>query len=122
MVAALSVSRHGPASRSAARRKIAARSSYGSARHIGAARFAAATAAAASSSVALWVTPSTWRCRCGWTTSIAVAAAHPLTAVDGHGQLDPLGGELTQAALQAGPFAGCPARTWRPARCAVPAR
>ena len=41
MVAALSVSRHGPASSSAARRKIAARSSKGSARHIGAASLAA---------------------------------------------------------------------------------
>src|SRR6266542_997090 len=59
MVAALSVSRHPPASSSAARRKTAARSLYGNARQPGAASFAAATAAAASARVALPATPST---------------------------------------------------------------
>ena len=68
MVAALSVSRQGPASRSAAFRKIAARSSNDMARHAGAAFFAAATAAAASLRVAFFTCPA---CAC------ARAAARP---------------------------------------------
>jgi hypothetical protein len=60
IVAALSVSRHGPASRSAARRKIAARSSKSIAAQAGAARVAAAIAASASAVVLWCARPSTW--------------------------------------------------------------
>ena len=60
IVAAFSVSRHGPASRSAARSSTAARSSNGSSRQAGAASLAACTASATSSGLACADTPSTW--------------------------------------------------------------
>jgi hypothetical protein len=70
MVAALSRSRHGPASSSAARSSTPARSSNDSARQEGAAARAASTAACTSAEVASRVVPRTAACRCGWTTSI----------------------------------------------------
>ncbi len=70
IVAAFIAARHGPASRSAAFRKMAARSSNDSARQAGAASRAAATAAATSSSVASPIRPSTRLKLCGCTTSI----------------------------------------------------
>ena len=100
MVAALSVSRHGPASSSAARRKIAARSSKGSARHIGAASLAALTAARASSWVALRGDAEHVRVLVRLHHVDRVAAGHPLLAVDGHRQVDALGGELGQPPLE----------------------
>ena len=75
MVAALRVSRQGPASRSAALRKIAARSSKDMSRQPGAAAFAASTAACASSWVASAVVPRTWAWACGWTTSTSLPEA-----------------------------------------------
>ena len=69
MVAALSVSRHGPDSSSAARRITAARSSYGRSRQAGPAASAASTASATSAEVASAEVPSTAAWRCGWTTS-----------------------------------------------------
>jgi len=71
MVAALMVSRHGPASRSAAFRKIAALSSKLSAFHAGAADSAVSTASATSAAVASCIVPSTVCRRCGGSTSIA---------------------------------------------------
>ena len=65
------MSRHGPESRSAARRKTAARSSKGSSRQAGAAASAASTAAETSAGVASHVRPSTEAWWCGMTTSIA---------------------------------------------------
>ncbi len=70
IVAPFSVCRYGPASRSAARRKIAARSSNGMARHAGAAPSAASIAERTSSAFASAVRPSTEEWLCGWTTSI----------------------------------------------------
>ena len=78
IVAAFSVARHGPASRSAARRKTAARSSKGSARHAFAALPAAAIAAATSSSVAFPRSPRTCRKSCGLTTG--TRSPDPMTA------------------------------------------
>ena len=78
IVAAFSVARHGPASRSAARRKTAARSSKDSARHALAAPPAAAIAAATSASVALPRSPRTCRKLCGWTTG--TRSPDPMTA------------------------------------------
>ncbi len=69
IVAALSVCRHGPASRSAARRRIAARSSNDIARHAGAASRAARRASCVSCWVAPASVPRTERWLCGWTTS-----------------------------------------------------
>ena len=107
MVAALSVSRQGPASSSAARRKIAARSSNGSARHIGAASLAALIAARASSWVACAVTPSTCACRCGCTTSIgsppAIRCSPPMV----------IGRSMRSAASSA-------SRRWSRSRSALP--
>ena len=104
MVAALRVSRHGPASRSAARRNTAARSSKANRATSGRPPWRPSPLPPRPSLVALWVTPSTCRCRCGWTTSIAVACGHPLVAADGHRQLDPLGGQLAEPPLQAVPL------------------
>ena len=75
MVAAFRVARHGPASSSAALRKIAARSSKSSARQPGAACLAAYIADATSTSVALPSWPSTCVLLCGWTTLIFSPAA-----------------------------------------------
>ena len=69
MVAAASVSRQGPESRSAALRMIAARSSKDSARQAGAAASAASTASWASLTVALAYVPSRAAWLCGCTTS-----------------------------------------------------
>ena len=71
MVAAFSVSRHGPASRSAARSRTAARSSKDSSRQAGAAASAPSTAPWTSAAEASWVVPSTCAWRCGWTTLMA---------------------------------------------------
>src|SRR6478735_836385 len=71
IVAAFSVWRHGPASRSAALRMIAQRSSKGIARQAGAASLAAFTAASASLTVEFFKVPSTWAWSCGWTTFIS---------------------------------------------------
>src|SRR5215472_1021851 len=70
IVAALTVARNGPLSRSAARSRIAARSSKDIARQPGAAVAAASIASATSCSVALFMVPSTCRKLCGATTSI----------------------------------------------------
>ena len=69
IVAALSVSRHGPLSRSAARRKTAARSSHGVRDQSGQAAAAAAIAASVSAAPPWWTRASTrWR-SCGATAS-----------------------------------------------------
>ena len=89
MVAAFRVARHGPASRSAALRKIAARSSKDSARQPGRGglgRVDGGPGVVVRSRCA--ACPSTWWRLCGWTTSIGSPAAEPLLAADGHGQLD----------------------------------
>ena len=101
-VAAFSVARHGPASRSAARRKTAARSSNDSARQPRAAAPAAAIAATTSSSVALPNSPRTRRKLCGWTTAHALAGPHDRPAADRHGQLGLLSGELLDLGLERG--------------------
>ena len=67
MVAALTVSRHGPASRSAALRKTAARASQGISDQSRQAARAAATARATSLGPAWWQVASTWRWSCGAT-------------------------------------------------------
>ena len=72
MVAALSVARNGPASISAARRKMRARSSNGIAAHPGAAFRAAAMAFSVTSVVAARARPSTRRWSCGAHTSKVV--------------------------------------------------
>ena len=102
MVAAFSVARHGPASRSAALRKMAARSSKSSARQAGAACLAASMAAATSTLVALPSWPSTCARLCGCTTSISSPAAICVLAADGHGELGPLAGELLDLGFQRG--------------------
>jgi hypothetical protein len=70
IVAALRVSRQGPASRSAARSSTAARSSKEMSRQAGAAASAASTAACTSAAPASRVVPRTAAWRCGCTTSI----------------------------------------------------
>ena len=70
MVAAFSVARHGPVSRSAALRKIAARSSKDIACHAGAAALAASTACRTSAAVASPSVPSCALRLCGCTTSM----------------------------------------------------
>ena len=70
MVAAQSFSRHGPASRSAARRNTAARSSNGVFAHASLAAIAASMAAVASECSALVKVPSLAEWRCGCTTSM----------------------------------------------------
>ena len=102
MVAALIVSRHGPASSSAALRKIAARSSKDSARQPGAAARAASIAAATSASVALPEVAEDLLVVVRLHDVDPVAAAHPLLAADRHGQLGPLAGQLLDPGLQRG--------------------
>jgi hypothetical protein len=85
MVAAFSVARHGPDSRSAARSRIAARSSNGSARHAGERAEHGAVVVRLHDVHAL-------------------AAAHPALAADGQRQLDLVLGQLDQLRLQLGPL------------------
>jgi hypothetical protein len=69
IVAAFIRARHGPASSSAARRSTAARDSQRMADHCLRASSAAVIARSATSSVAAWNRATTWRWRCGITTS-----------------------------------------------------
>src|SRR5207237_7852816 len=69
IVAAFTVERHGPASSSAARRKIAARSSHGVWAQSWRASRAAAIACSTSAGPPEWTSASTWFLRCGITAS-----------------------------------------------------
>ena len=83
IVAALSVSRHGPASSSAARRKTPARSSHGQRDHSFAAAAAASIACATCSAPPWWTSARTWAVSCGITAgfvSPVVTSLPPITS------------------------------------------
>ena len=83
IVAALSVSRHGPASSSAARRKTAARSSHGQRDQSCHAAAAASIACATCSALAWWTSASTCSLSCGMTAvrvSPVVMSSPPITS------------------------------------------
>src|SRR5262249_15321358 len=88
MVAAAIFSRHGPASRSAARRNTAVRSSNGVASQSALAAIAASIASDASECSALVKVPNRAECRWGWTTSTRWPPAHAVDAADDVGQVD----------------------------------
>ena len=106
MVAAAIFSRHGPASRSAARRNTAARSSNGIAAQASLAVIAASTAAVASACSALVSVPSTALWLCGWTTSMRcpppMACLPPMTCGRSIGSAD----EGLESLGEAGAFRG----------------
>ena len=104
MVAAAIFSRHGPASRSAARRKIAARSSNGVAAQCARAAIAASTAAVASAWSALVSVPSVAACRCGCTTSIRSPLPMRCAAADDMRQVDRVIGQRAECDLQPAAF------------------
>src|SRR3954453_17030490 len=111
MVAALSVCRHGPASRSAALRKTAARSSKDSSAHAGAASFAQriASSPSAGGAGALRGGGGALRRRPGdgggpgrLDDVEPLAARHPLPAAQRAGQLDLLVGQFGEPTLEGG--------------------